>query len=260
MLEIDFAGWFECRLATDPDAYDDLRGQFGWTFAMPGEPDLDRVIRFQNPVAPRSRCPAVEVFVTGVCVDGSPSNQHVLLGAAVELLDGAVFDGRNGEIATAAQEPIVPFAVCLRGGGATLLGRDPIDLSNPDDVARRQPNDFVGNSPEVAQATGVANRVAYRQQRRALLQQDLAGEIDPTRQAALQKRIDELNKGSIRVTSLGFQLTYEFDLRGPNDWNDPDGELGAAPATGAGWRVRFWMGGWDADALEGYVKGTLRVG
>lgn len=260
MLEIDFAGWFECRLATDPDAFDEPRGQFGWTFAMPGEPDLDRVIRFQNPVAPRSHCPAVGVFITGVRVDGSPVKQHALLNAPAELLDGAVFDGRNGEIATAAQEPIVPFALRVRAGDATLVGRDPINLMDSADIARRQPGDFASNSPEVAQATGVTDRLAYRQQRRILLQQDLAAETDPTRRAALQNRIDELSKGSIRVTSLGFQLTYDFDLRGPNDWNDPRGELGVGPATGAGWRIRFWIGGWDADALAGYVKGTLRIG
>lgn len=260
MLEIDFAGWFECRLATDPDAYDDPRGQFGWTFAMSGEPDLDRIIRFQNPTVPRTHCPAVGVRVTGLRVNGAPAKQHIFLGAAVELLDNPVFEGRNGEIATSAQEPIVPFTMCIRAGGAMLIGRDPIDLTNADEVARRQPIDFVGNSPEVAQATGISNRLAYRQQRRTLLQQDLAVEIDPMRHAALQKRIDELNLGSIRVTSLGFQLTYEFDLRGPNDWTDPNSELGPVPAAGAAWQVRYWMGGWDADALEGYVSGILRVG
>jgi hypothetical protein len=57
MFVLEFAGWFYCRLATDPDAFDDPRGQGGWTFAMPGEPDLDRKSRCQWPcrsTAPRN--------------------------------------------------------------------------------------------------------------------------------------------------------------------------------------------------------------
>src|SRR6185503_3047945 len=46
-IELAFAGFFECRLATDPDPFDELRGTSGWTFALPGEPNLDRIIRFQ---------------------------------------------------------------------------------------------------------------------------------------------------------------------------------------------------------------------
>jgi len=260
MLEIAFAGWYQCRLPTDPDAFDEPRGQSGWTFAMAGEPDLDRVIRFQNPVAPRSRCPAIGVSVTAVRVNGAGVASHPLLNTPVVLLDNAVYEGRNGDIATSAQEPVVPFALCVQGGGATLIGRDPMDLTDPNEIARRQPIDFTGNSPVVSQATGISNRLAYRQQRRILLQQDLATEIDPTRQAALQKRIAELNLGSIRVSSLGFQLTYEFDLRGPNDWNDRACVLGEALPPNTVWQVRFWMGGWDADALQGYVNGALRVG
>ena len=47
MIEIHFEGWFECRLATDPDPTDEPRGVSGWTYALAGEPDLDRIIRTQ---------------------------------------------------------------------------------------------------------------------------------------------------------------------------------------------------------------------
>jgi hypothetical protein len=259
MFELDFAGWFQCRLATDPDAFDDPRGESGWTFAMPGEPDLDRVIRFQDPVAPRSHGPVVGVRVQGVRRDGAAVAGHVLNGADVSLLESPVFDGRNGQIATSANEPIVPFTIRVGRGESFLLGRDPIDLSNPDDLARRQPVDFESNSAEVAQVTGIADLAGYRQQRSAALQADLAAETDPTRRSALERRLAELGKGSIRVQSLGFKLSYRFDLRGPNSWNDPGGQVGPAPAPAAVWSVRFWMGGWDADALSGYVLGTLAV-
>ena len=259
MLSLDFAGWFQCRLATDPDAYDEPRGQNGWTFAMPGEPDLDRLIRFHDPVAPRSRGPQVGVFVREVRVNGAGAARHPLLGVRVKLIDGPVFEGRNGEIATSANEPIVPFHLRIETAGVVLMGRDPIELGDPNEVARRQPVDFQGNSPEVSQVTGIVDRAAYRQERRNLLQADLASEPDPTRRSALQKRIDELGRGSIRVSSLGFRLSYQFDLRGPNEWTDPDRTLGPAPTAGAAWSVRFWMGGWDADALCGYVRGSFEI-
>jgi hypothetical protein len=260
MLSLDFSGWFQCRLATDPDAFDDRRGQNGWTFAMPGEPDLDRVIRFQAPSAPRSHGPGVGVSVQAVRVDGAAVAAHALLGAPVQLLDGPVFDGRNGVIATAANEPIIPFRIDIEARGVVLVGRDPIDINNPTELTRRQPVDFQGNSPEVAQATGITDRPAYRQQRKAALEADLGTETDPARIAALQKRIAELGKASIRLSSLGFKLSYQFALRGPNDWTDPDGVLGPAPSTTTPWEIRFWMGGWDADALCGYALGSLDVG
>jgi hypothetical protein len=86
MFSLNTAGWFQCRLATNPDAFDDLRGHGGWTFAVSDEPDLDRIIRFQSPVAPRSHGPTVGVFVTQVTVEGSAVLRHPLIGAPVALL------------------------------------------------------------------------------------------------------------------------------------------------------------------------------
>ena len=258
MFTLEFSGWFQCRLATDPDAFDDPLGQGGWTFAMPGEPDLDRLIRFHDPVAPRSHGPLVGVTVRMVRVGGTPTPGHPLTGTAVRFADTALFDGRNGEIATAAQEPIIPFRVSVEEAGVRVIGFDPIDLSSPAEIARRQPIDFEGNSAEVRLATGIPNAGTYRQTRRSQLQSDLASENDPVRQAALQKRIAELGQSGIRLSSLGFKLSYQFALRGPNLWEDPNQLLGSASANPA-WEVNFWMGGWDADALSAFVHGTLSV-
>ena len=70
--------------------------------------------------------------------------------------------------------------------------------------------------------------------------------------------LDELARGGIRRTSLGFQLDYDFALRGPNRLDDPQGILGLS-AEPTIWQVAFWMGGWDADALCGYTLGRLTV-
>ena len=49
MIRINFGGWAQCRLATDPDPYDEPRGVSGYIRAFVGEPDLDRIIRLNDP-------------------------------------------------------------------------------------------------------------------------------------------------------------------------------------------------------------------
>src|SRR4051812_18777626 len=99
MLTLDFEGWFQCRLATDPDLYDHPRGLEGSTYAVGSEPNLDRIIRPQAPVAPRSYGPTVGITVRAVTVDGDPVSGHPMIKAAIDLLDGSKFEGRNGDLA-----------------------------------------------------------------------------------------------------------------------------------------------------------------
>src|SRR2546423_1058387 len=136
MLIIAFEGWFQCRLATDPDSWDEPRGVSGWTFAFPGEPNLDRIIRFQNPVALRSYGPDIGVRITSVSLDGMQVLAHPLTGGSVDLLDSPVFEGQNGLIAESAHEPISPFRVQFSGNGVTIGRADPIDLTKPAEVVR----------------------------------------------------------------------------------------------------------------------------
>jgi hypothetical protein len=86
MLFIKFEGWFQCRLATDPDPVDELRGVSGYMKSLPGEPDLDRIIRFHDPVVRRAFAPDVGVRVSKVAVDGVVDSAHSLLGGKVDLL------------------------------------------------------------------------------------------------------------------------------------------------------------------------------
>src|SRR5690348_9792772 len=116
MLKIRFRGWFQCRLATDPDPTDEPRGVSGSTFAMVGEPDLDRVIHFQDPVAPRLAGPDVGVRVYSAARGGDDAADHALIGARVELLGSPVFEGRNGLVSEDGREPIVPLHVSVSGG------------------------------------------------------------------------------------------------------------------------------------------------
>ena len=84
MITLNFEGWFQCRLATDPDPSDEPRGVSGWTFAVAGEEDLDRIIRLQQPVSPRSPGPGskVGVVVKAVSLDGQHVLDHPLVGAS----------------------------------------------------------------------------------------------------------------------------------------------------------------------------------
>jgi hypothetical protein len=258
MISLSFEGWFQARLATDPDPFDEKRGVSGWTAAVRGEPDLDRIIRFRDPVARRSHGPEIGVTVTSVASDGRPSD-HPLLGAAVNLLDDPVFEGRDGAVAPSTREPIVPFHIELAKGNIRVGRQDDLDINDPVDLARRLPVGFQSRSPEVAVATGIVDPAKFRHDRSATLEEDLRAATDPAAQAALRGRL-RMFRGSedIRTQSLGFQISYRFSLRGAFTWTDPDSRLGAAP-DGAEWPISFWMGGWDADALSGFVKGALTI-
>ena len=134
MIKVHFSGWVICRLATNPDPYDDPRGtrsSFN-QFAYPGEPDLDRVIRMNDAPFHRSYTPAAAVTVQQVEVGGGMKGAHDLVGATVNLIDGAVFEGRNVVIASDTAEPIYPFHVAVSTDALELhRKRSPIDMSYP---------------------------------------------------------------------------------------------------------------------------------
>jgi hypothetical protein len=278
MITLNFEGWFQCRLATDPDPSDEPRGVSGWTFAVAGEEDLDRVIRLQQPVSPRSPGPGfpeskVGVVVRSVTVDEQRIPDHPLVGSQVELLDGPKFEGRNGIVAEDAAEAIDPFHLRITGGDVTLRRKDLLDPQSPErkihDVdpsvlKRRQPVEGeAAERAEIADATGVMDYVGYRQERKEKLEADLEGVGDPVLRAALRKRIadlkESLEKRDIRVGILGASLVYRFAIRGPAEVVGDRDVLGGIIGTLPPWPIEFWAGGWDADALCGYVRGRLQV-
>lgn len=106
-----FRGWAQCRLATDPDPDYEPRGVSGYTFALPGEPDMDRIINFQDRkgVVHRSFGPKVGVKVTGgnyFKTRGSGNTikfeeqetikeGHPMFGAEIDLLGKPKFTSHN---------------------------------------------------------------------------------------------------------------------------------------------------------------------
>jgi len=104
-LGFGFKGVFQCRLATDSDPSLETRGINGWTFAYDDEPDLDRVIKFNNPLSPRSFVPNVGVIVTYAMINNRQVDDSIA-GQAVNLGSNSFFDGTNG---ADGHEPIMDF-------------------------------------------------------------------------------------------------------------------------------------------------------
>jgi len=210
MLELYFEGWFQCRLARDPDPSDEKRGISGASFATVYEPDLDRIIRLNDAVASRAnylpeghQVPPVGVSVKSVYIDGLRIATHPLLGARVDLLDGPVFQALNGIFSVPGNEIIDPFHISVSQPNVRLSRKDLWDPTQPELtiynmpvdsplLARRRPVSAESNSVDVREATGIFNPAEYIKKRIV----DLKAAITEKKQArsnATGKRVAELD-------------------------------------------------------------------
>lgn len=283
MLTLHFKGWYQCRLATNPDPTDEPRGVSGTTCIVAGEPPFDRVIRLQNPVCPRwPRDRDVGVHVWQATLDGRPLPDHPLLGARVDLLDNPKYEQQNLVLVTQPFDtPIDPFHLQIEKDGVRLARKDVWDPRRPEltvhEVARAQPelmqrriNDPPeADAPEAAAATGILDGAAYRLQRAQDLKDCLARATDPVEKLALQKRIRWMEKDRDQPgfslpahVFLGMLIRYRFGLNGPPESTivvDPENRLGGRIGTRQEWPLAFWMGAYDVDTLCGYLSGSLSV-
>jgi len=99
-IEIHFEGIFQDRLATDTDSFDNPRGDLGWTKSHTGEPDFDRVIRFNTPFFTRRYVDQVGVFITKVTMNGqnvidSLVGQMINLGSSTHFVGTPNIGGRE---------------------------------------------------------------------------------------------------------------------------------------------------------------------
>jgi hypothetical protein len=293
MLILDFEGYFQMRMATDPDPTDERRGVSGYTFALAGEPDLDAKIHLQPDEPgvyerefglPGTPGPRVGVTVRTATRNREPVPE--LVGAKVAFLDGAILE-HNGLLVRDDFFIINPFHVRVTAGdgGEVLLERN--DYLNPSDpdmpeneatapmLRRRQGKVFTQNSAEVAAATNLESPanvalIANRLERKRNLELLLAQTEDAVQRAALESRIEQLaiveqwwnlsqgTPGNRPIDRRAAQLALQL-----SGWNiDMNGRI-FANRVGADedypWNIAFWMGGWDGDALCAYVKGTLTV-
>ncbi|MBV8674420.1 MAG: hypothetical protein JOZ33_13385, partial [Acidobacteriaceae bacterium] len=192
MLELYFEGWFQCRLARDPDPSDEKRGISGAAFATVYEPDLDRIIRLNKPVASRAmymptghQVPEAGVSVKRVYVDGRNDDAHPLAGARVDLLAKAMFQSLNGVFFTPGNEIIDPFHISISGENLTLSRKDlwnpakpgltmyDLPLDSPL-LQRRKPVSGDSGSVDLREATGIYDADAYMKKRIRDLQTAIA--------------------------------------------------------------------------------------
>jgi hypothetical protein len=265
MTEINYSGWFQCRLATDPDPYDEPRGVSGYVHAYAGEPDLDRIIRFHNPAWHRTHAGiTVGVYVDSVVRHGQRDDNDPLIGAQVKLLGNPKFEGRNGVIADDQLEPVYPFEV--------ELTKDSFRMTRsvvPQDSSYPYPELFAIDSDaapqKIAQLTGISDLPGLWRNRRRRLSDELAAAQEPTR-TAITERINFLSRNLAADENggaalfFGFRMHYLYNLASSTAISDPDAWLPEAADITDPWPIRFWFGGWDADLLCGFTQGTIYLG
>ncbi len=226
-LTLNFEGWFQMRMATDPDPTDEKRGVSGYTFALAGEPDLDAKVHLQPdepgvwqrkfgpgddegpnlPVGATSKYgPRVGVTVTSASIGKDNAPEYV--GARVALLNAMILE-HNGVLVRNDYFFIDPLRVrVFRADGTTLVERR--DWVNPSDpsmplweatsaqLIRRQPTIMQSNSPMVAAATGlkdasnetcIQNRLERQANLKALRKKTKKGTAE---ESALTTRIEQL--------------------------------------------------------------------
>jgi hypothetical protein len=263
MIDIRFSGWFQCRLATDPDPYDEPRGVSGYVHAYVGEPDLDRRIVFQRPSFTRQHAPRIGVLVDQVSRDHVPDTGHPLLGAAVDLLDSPCFEGRNGVIADDGFEPVYPFRI--------EITKDPFRMvrgiapQNPDYPFPELFAQGVEPAPdEIREATGIQDLAYLWQERVNKLRARRKGAAEKER-TGLAERVAflerQLKAGGGAARFFLARMRYEYNLAASPTVSEPDDWLPEASlAASTPWPIRFWFGAWDADVLCAFARGTITIG
>jgi hypothetical protein len=264
MLSISYQGWAQCRLATDPDPYDEPRGVSGYMQAYVGEPDLDRIIRFQDPPVLRSHTQNIGVRVSEVLLQGVPLPSHPLLNAKVDLLDDPVFEGRNGVVSEDGLEPVFPFH--LRFATNDHWFSRAIVPADPDQPYREfNASDASADPGRIARATGILSIAPIWQDRLNKLKLDLqlANSND---KPGIEERIAFLERCLASTDGPGrffvFYMAWDYQLTSKIE-ESPDGLnalMQGFSATRKAWRTTFWFGGWDADAAAYWVSGVLEIG
>jgi hypothetical protein len=240
LLEIDFEGYFACRIATDPDPSNEGRGMSGYTMALPRETRLDQIIRLQvdaGYLERNARPPLpdmgirIGVHVTGARFEGAPyaPAAEALRGASVDLrgadppfADGPVFESRNNIVGNddAMAFVIAPFQLAITGPGAALTATDYLDPADPSKqtwqftdpaaYARRISTCQIEGDTEVAEAVNVYDSFGYFRDRRRFLEREIARAL-----AALQGA-DDATRARLEADIQGY-LTRIFQLE---RWGD----------------------------------------
>ncbi|NNE11356.1 MAG: hypothetical protein HKN41_03835, partial [Ilumatobacter sp.] len=280
-LLVRFQGWFQIRLATDPDTTDEPRGVSGYTFALPGEPDLDRTLRFQldgTHLRDGSTMVTTSTFgvkVHEVALRGQAASDHPLLGLPVNVPPGAKFHMRNYVLTNgeAGTECIDPFGLAFGDPSAPMLARNDV-LYPPqpslglEDVPlgwlRRRGGKFQPAPGVFQQVTHFDDPVAYRAARLVALRELRAAAHEAGNEVATagyDRRIEQFlayGPDDRRTMALTFSEHRSFALNGDDVVADA-AQLGATVDASVPWPMELTQAVWDADLLCGWATGQLSV-
>lgn len=242
VITLQFEGYVQCRLATDPDPTDERRGVSGYTFALPGEPDLDWIIYTQpGPgVVARPGVTGRDVGVrvtSGYCGTQPIQQGHPLFGAPIRLEGSPRFEERNYIVTQKTFGVISPFRLRVEGQGIELfrmvdfypgkpIGFDLLRI--PQKVLEPYTATFVVGYPACLPLLGPSqNPSVYRAERlQTLLKlrttepvyQPGTSHYSAEALAALDKRISQLridDPRDRRTGQLGNASTWSYALNGP---------------------------------------------
>jgi hypothetical protein len=280
-LVLRFRGWATVRLPTEPDPPDEPRGASGFTFAYPGEPPLDRIIRLQpldEPSLVRPGSPwgwgvyVYDAFVLD-CL-GAVTRRSELMGMRVQLHGSPTFENRNWLLTPPGWEPICPFDLAIEESqNAPLLRRSaPLDKADPHRPVWKQPlgkllaqgaKDIYPERETVGSATGIWDALSVLRQREATLVSLMNLETDPVAKHVLGCRLEHVRlaianplerRTMVRFAVERFAITMEGADAVVDDVRAPKGLSLTAP-----WLADFWAGAWDFDLLAMFVSGSLQI-
>lgn len=241
MLDINFEGYFRCRIATDPDPTNEERGMSGYTMALVNEAPLDQVIRLQvtnDWLQQNARPPLpdmnirVGVYVRSVMFNGVPyDGARNVIGAKVYLdgadfpLPGPTFESRNSTDGSDDSFAFVvnPFNLRIEQDetGVKLTATDylvPTDpnlamwqITDPSVYGRRLPNCASTGDIEVSEAINVFDAYGYFRDRRRYLDK-LIRDTSELRAAADSKaECDQIDAQIESYKSRIYQLEHWGD-------------------------------------------------
>lgn len=291
-MTLEIGGYVQCRLATDPDPTDERRGVSGYTFALPGEPDLDWTIHTQQGPGVIQRLGVERVVGVqvqgGLCGNEPIAKGHPLHGAPVFLEDNPRFEERNYVVTRQQFGVVAPFKLRIKGDGIEIFRQVYFDPSQVLDTpvievpqATLQPftSTYFKNYPACFALLGsAATPTRYREVRRETLEHvKRTCALRPDAMAALDKRIEELRIDD-PMDRRSFQLlaatVFQFPINGPASLKlggaSPVWLNGRLDAWGKGrgaqqaqefpdWPCRLWFGSWDADSLTMWMGATVVV-
>jgi hypothetical protein len=148
------------------------------------------------------------------------------------------------------------------------------EIEDPETYARRLPTAFTSSSTQAQAAirafdghTYFRDRVKYLRQQIDKLEGLKAQAKSDAEKAALDGKIQGIETriyqldfwGGRFETKLAFQLTYAFNINGPQTVDDPSKLLGGTVVCDQPWPITFWFGSWDGDLLVGWMQGSLSV-